>query len=153
SSVTALAEYQARQWARARDGWNDDFLTRAEARVMVGLPVDDARDNVFKSELAARRVVTVGDDGAAEGQAKRQAKRRASATAGVERKAADGLTLLRQVLGRRSAGEAFAEAFTDAARDVFRRIGRDVRAIVDGRKAIDPQEAESIAAALSQASG
>lgn len=149
SGVTALAEYQARTWARARDGWNDDLLTRAEARALIGYPVDDARDQVFKSELTARRVVTVGDDGAAEGQA----KRRASATAGVERKAADGLTLLRQVLGRRSAGEAFAEAFTDAARDVFRRIGRDVRAIVDGRKAIDPQEAESIAAALSQASG
>lgn len=157
SNVTALAEYQARKWERARGGWNDDLLTRAEARAMLGFEVDDRRDNVFRSQVravavAARRgaasALPQGDtsgDGATAGKA----KERAAATKAMHK--TDGLGLLRQVLGRRAAGEAFADRFGGAARDVFARVETDVLAAVRSRKGMSQDDADAILATIDQA--
>ena len=43
-------------WTRAREAWESDGITRAEYRAMLGYEVDDARDNVFFSEVQAQAI-------------------------------------------------------------------------------------------------
>jgi HK97 family phage portal protein len=47
TGIKELRMDEAEQWQRASKGWNDGFLTRAEARELIGYDYTDA-DNVFK---------------------------------------------------------------------------------------------------------
>lgn len=51
SEVPALAEEENEKWDRVSHAWESGLITRADGRRAVGLDVDEAKDNVYKTDL------------------------------------------------------------------------------------------------------
>jgi hypothetical protein len=48
TNIEALQEDRNRVWGRALSGWNGQMIKRSEARQMVGFPVDEVEDGIYK---------------------------------------------------------------------------------------------------------